>query len=188
MFRNSGRSTLAALAMFAALFFHANTAHAEGIRFAIYNLDTANCLDVAHAATTPGAGLIQYHCTGGTNQLWQADVVNYATSGGGAIVVLRNANSGLCLDLAQQSAAPGVGLVQNTCNGSTSQQWVIDPPWQSTSIGGGNSVATVRTWRHIKNQFSGLCIDNVSPGGDYTPAQQWTCISQNNQLWRVPLF
>ena len=186
---NASLSALAATLLgITATFAPTQAAHADGTSFAIYNLDTQNCLDVKTWSTSPGAIIQQYHCAATTNQWWYADVIDYDRPGGGAIVHLRSVGSGLCLDLATVSPAPGIGLIQNTCNGSASQEWIIDPPWQSSSIGGGSSVASVRTWRHIKNAYSGLCIDNVSPGGDRAKVQQWDCANVNNQLWRVPLF
>ena len=72
---------------------------------------------------------------------------------------------------ASQSTANGVGLVQATCNGNTSQQWVTE------AMGSG--------YFRVKSRFSGLCMDvNAASTADGASVIQWACGTGTNQQWK----
>ncbi|BDP43918.1 hypothetical protein DAETH_38870 (plasmid) [Deinococcus aetherius] len=83
---------------------------------------------------------------------------------------LINVNSGLCLDVPQDSRVQ-VQLQQWTCNGLGPQNWLV-----------GASASGTFT---LKGQNSGLCMDvdkdSRSPGG---VVQQYTCNGLGPQNWR----
>ncbi|MGQ3053680.1 MAG: RICIN domain-containing protein [Roseateles sp.] len=126
---------------------------------------SSKCLDVLGASSSAGATVIQWACSGGTNQQWSFED---AGSGWSRVKV---AHSGQCLDLASQSTANGVAVVQASCNGNTSQQWATE------DMGGG--------YFRIKSRYSGLCVDvNAASTSDGASVIQWACGTGNNQQWK----
>lgn len=126
---------------------------------------SSKCLDVQGASTSSGAALIQWACSGSSNQQWSFE------DAGGGWSRLKAGHSGLCLDLSSQSTANGTTLVQASCNGNTSQQWATE------DMGSG--------YFRIKSRFSGLCVDvNAASTTDGASVIQWACGTGNNQQWR----
>jgi hypothetical protein len=126
---------------------------------------SSKCLDVNGASISSGTGLIQWACSGGTNQQWTFE------SAGSGWSRLKAGHSGQCMDLASQSSANGVAVVQATCNGGTSQQWATE------DMGGG--------YFRIKSRYSGLCVDvTAASTADAAKVIQWSCSTSNNQQWK----
>lgn len=76
----------------------------------------------------------------------------------------------MCMDLASQSTAYGVGIVQAKCSAAISQQWA------SEDMGDG--------WLRLKSRHSGLCLDvNGAKKADSTPVIQYACSTAANQQW-----
>ena len=183
------RNSVILSAAFLAVFYIGgiNKASAADNSFAVFNGATGKCIDVIGYSTVPGTALQQWTCSDTTNQLWTIEVFGY-TNVGGEIFKLINVGSGLCLDLAQQSNTNGIRVVQNTCSGSTTQQWQLDPPTQSL-LAGGTIVGSANAYRAIRNRYSGLCLDAAASGANGDTVQQWSCGNNaNNQAWRLPIF
>jgi hypothetical protein len=106
------------------------------------------------AAIASGSGLA-------VAQLSQAHV-----SGGDQI---QSNGSGKCLQPANGS--PGAAIVQETCNGTVSQQ----------------SPQGISRYNYNDNWFasssSGLSLDARGGDNDGTPIEQWTCDKFSNELW-----
>lgn len=85
---------------------------------------------------------------------------------------LTNRNSGLVLDVYQQSTADGGDAVQWAWNGGDNQRWRVQ------DAGSG--------YVRIVNVNSGKCLDvyqnSTADGGDVV---QWTCNGGNNQQWQI---
>lgn len=81
---------------------------------------------VSGAANWAGAPVIQWYNTGGSEQHWYFDTVEdssntpYPYEQYSTVYLLRNANSGLCLDT---DGNAGDQLVQTTCNANDYGQW-----------------------------------------------------------------
>jgi hypothetical protein len=86
-----------------------------------------------------------------------------------AIVKLVSSANGKCLQPINGSRNQGDAIVQETCNGSTAQQWTV------------HLVNSTRT--HLINRDSGLCLDARGKAANGTPIQQWTCNGISNENW-----
>ena len=101
---------------------------------------TSMCLDVKDNGTTPGTTVDLWPCNGQQNQQWQL--------GNGGIV---GKQSGLCLDSAGGPTVDNaIQLVMNLCNGTTSQNWVLNEmimeldtnaPYKCADAEGGSGAA-----------------------------------------------
>lgn len=90
-----------------------------------------------------------------------------------AIVEFQSNYSGKCLQ--PVNGSQGAAIVQETCNGSLSQQWTQGP---SEGSGGTSSNA-----EHYANRSSGLCLDARGNATNGTPIEQWTCNWISNENW-----
>lgn len=117
--------------------------------------------------------------------------------------------SGLCLDVAGNTTAPGAAVQVYACNGGPNQQWDVDAAGEIRTFGGtrcldvaGQSTALeapIVSWQcngqdnqkwvvnangTIVGKQSGLCLDvrNAATTGK-TPVQVWTCTGNPNQVW-----
>jgi hypothetical protein len=90
-----------------------------------------------------------------------------------SIIELQSSYSGKCLQPANSSQ--GAAIVQETCNGSLSQQWTQGP---SEGSGGTSSNA-----EHYVDRSSGLCLDARGNATNGTPLEQWTCNWISNENW-----
>jgi hypothetical protein len=86
------------------------------------------------------------------------------------IVQLQSNASGKCLQPVNRSPNQGAAIVQETCNGSVSQQWT------ETSGSSSNSL-------HFVDRSSQLCLDARGGAVNGTPIEQWTCDSISNENW-----
>ncbi|GII05440.1 pectate lyase [Planobispora takensis] len=84
--------------------------------------------------------------------------------------VLVNAASGLCLDVSGKSTADGAALVQNTCNGATSQTWRL------SDVSGGRRLTAAHS-----GKCAGISGDSTSAG---KAALQQTCTTGAFHTWR----
>lgn len=89
------------------------------------------------------------------------------------IVQFQSHASGKCLQPVDGS--PGAAIVQETCNGSASQQWTQEA---STDSGGTDSNSL-----HFVNRSSRLCLDARGGATNGTPIEQWTCDWISNENW-----
>jgi Ricin-type beta-trefoil lectin domain-like len=85
------------------------------------------------------------------------------------IVKLVSSANGKCLQPVNGSHNQGDAIVQDTCNGSTAQQWAV------------HSVSSTKV--HLINRASGLCLDARGKAVNGTPIQQWTCNYISNENW-----
>jgi hypothetical protein len=85
------------------------------------------------------------------------------------IVKLVSVSSGKCLQPLDGSSDRGVAVVQQTCDGSVAQQWLVP--------------AGVTTKVHLINRASNLCLDARGKAVDGTPIQQWPCNTITNENW-----
>ena len=79
--------------------------------------ESGKVLDIAFAATKPGAPAVQSDWHGGANQRFRVQSLP------GGFVRIVAVHSGLALDTAGGSTAPAARIVQATWNGRPSQQW-----------------------------------------------------------------
>jgi glucosylceramidase len=116
----------------------------------------------------------------------------------------------MCLDVAGGNATAGTAVDEYTCNGSTAQQWTVDPNGTVQAmdgcldvVSGGTADGTkvdlytcngtgAQVWQHqsdgaLYNPQSGKCLDDTnwstSPG---TQLQIWDCSGNANQVWTLP--
>jgi glucosylceramidase len=118
--------------------------------------------------------------------------------------------AGMCLDVAGGNAADSTAVDEYTCNGTTAQQWTVDPNGTVEAmdkcldvVGGGTANGTqvdlytcngtgAQVWQprsdgSLYNPQSGKCLDDTnwatSPG---TQLQIWDCTGAANQQWSLP--
>ena len=128
--------------------------------------DNSNlCMGVSGASMAWGARVIQYYCGDGSGSAYPDQYWYYgpsATVNGVTYYQLKNANSHLCLALADNGSVDnGTSLVQWQCNGASDQYWHFYPrhsqgPWEfhnlrstkCVGLGGGSTApdATVIEW------------------------------------------
>ena len=150
----------------------------------LYNEGSHFCTGIRSDSLAPGAPTFQTTCDGSPAQQWNTVVVAYqegnSTSGASPVVTFVNANSGLCLD---NTTGPNSGTVQNTCNGSSSQKWVVGSPQVRSASGTYLAVS-----RAITTLGSAYCLD----GSLYVPVPSapntTTCSNATSQLWDVNVF
>ena len=174
---------IAGVAILFAGFWIGSSAHAASSS-ALVNLQTGQCVDVVGYSTVPGGPTQQYMCTGTGNQLWETQVISFGNDGS-PVVRFVSVGSGLCLDIA--SGSNGAAVIQNTCNGVASQNWVVGAPYVNTLVA-NSIVSQVVVARAVKNVATGLCLDAAASGGNTGVVQQWTCGNVNNQRWFVNIF
>ncbi len=75
----------------------------------IVNRDSGLCLDVYGSETTEGAPVIQWTCTGNTNQQWKITESPDSSLPGGYEITFTNKNSGL--NLAASGGQQGAGMI-----------------------------------------------------------------------------
>ncbi len=85
------------------------------------------------------------------------------------IVKLVSSANGKCLQPINGSHNQGDPIVQETCNGSTAQQWTV------------HLVSSTKV--HLINRDSGFCLDARGKAVNGTPIQQWTCNGISNENW-----
>lgn len=129
----------------------------------LLNAGTLKCLAVPQASKANGVGLIQWGCSGNSEQQWQLEWVE---GGNGDRYMVRNQNSGKCLAIPGGSTANGTQAVQWPCDGGSEQIWIYDSA------------------DRLHNLNSGKCL--AIPGSSTangTEAIQWTCTTSADQEW-----
>lgn len=89
------------------------------------NINSGQCLSVGAKSTAGGAGIIQWKCYGGKEQLWQR-FGQWTDNHGTEWFYLRNQNSGKCLADPASSLNDGVQLIQYGCDNGEEQTWSYD--------------------------------------------------------------
>jgi glucose/arabinose dehydrogenase len=118
------------------------------------------CLDVPGASTAPGTQLQLWECNRTNAQIWQ--FVQKTTDQ----FEVRRAGSNLCFEAAGSAFS---GLVQATCNNSTSQRFHVE------TLPGGVQVRRVGT---------NLCADVINNSNDLgTPIHLFTCNGTAAQIF-----
>ncbi|MFE2726527.1 RICIN domain-containing protein [Kitasatospora sp. NPDC059327] len=134
--------------------------------FAIGNLATYKCLEVADWRTDNGAPVREWTCTGGDNQQWvwtDADE-------------LVNVHSGKCLEIPAYRTDPGAPAGQWDCNGGLNQAW-SDADRLHSGL------------RHLVNRHSGRYLDVAGAStADGAPVIQWDLNGGYNQVWYYSPF
>ena len=138
----------------------------SGGYYQIVNKASGQCLDVKQedGATTPGARVQLWKCTGVTEQQWApiAQGTGYYT--------LVNRKSGQCLDIRGGSSTAGTPIQQYPCNGTWAQAWL-----PSSYISGGPQ------YGEVLSGLSAQCLDDTGNGTGF--AMEWTCQGNDAQLW-----
>ena len=130
----------------------------------IVSESNGKCIDVRGASGAEGAQVIQFQCTGNTNQLWLIEQV----ADGYKIL---SVHSGKCLSVVGASLDRGAMVIQSRCAGDQSQLW---------------NMVRVRNGFELVARHSGLCL-NVEGGADRNGAHliQWPCHAKPNEVWLI---
>ncbi|WP_440098859.1 RICIN domain-containing protein [Streptosporangium sp. H16] len=128
---------------------------------------TNKCLDVQDGSHANSANLIQYDCTGATNQRFRLIRVS-----GNDFEIRPTHVTGKCLDIQGGSPALGARVIQFDCTGASNQRFALD--------NGGSSLNSIRP-RHVFN----MCFDVPSAGtANSVNIIQFTCKGgARNQLF-----
>ncbi|MDB4937588.1 MAG: hypothetical protein JWP87_4560 [Labilithrix sp.] len=131
---------------------------------------SSQCLDVrgGPAATTDGARLEQWGCSGELNQAF-----TFKDMGSGRYEMIAK-HSGKCVSLVGGGLANGTQIQQAACTGGAAQLW---KPQDSAS--GGTQLVSVA---------SGRCLDVIggpSATSEGVLAELWDCTGQANQSWTI---
>lgn len=141
------------------------TPQPTGLANGTYRITARNSgksLNVAAAATTDGANVIQWTYGGGNHEKW------FVQNLGSGVYSIRNVNSGRALDVVSASTADGADINQWYYSGNNNQKWRIE------------SVAT--GYYRIVSVNSSKCVDIVANStADGAAINQWTCSGANNQ-------
>ena len=86
-----------------------------------------------------------------------------------AIVKLVSGQNGKCLQPLNGSPYAGEPIVQEACNGSHAQQWLV------------HAVSSTKV--HLINRASGLCMDVAGKAVSGVPIDQWPCNWISNENW-----
>ncbi|HTN84058.1 MAG TPA: RICIN domain-containing protein, partial [Sorangium sp.] len=109
--------------------------------------------------------LVQRPCTGASDQQWQIQVIS------GTTAVVKNANSGKCLDVQGSSTANMANIIQSDCADKNSQKWDL--------VDRGSGVVSLRS------VGSGKCVDvSGASTADDGRFIQYTCHTGTNQQFR----
>ncbi|MGW0059277.1 RICIN domain-containing protein [Streptosporangium sandarakinum] len=94
----------------------------------LVNVNSGKCLDVLGWSTADFATVTQYTCHGGANQKWELVQVTVAPGQPNNRMMLRNQNSGKCLEILNYSTADFGEAVQYGCYEGANQVWA-SPQW-----------------------------------------------------------
>ncbi|WP_441250315.1 family 20 glycosylhydrolase [Kitasatospora sp. McL0602] len=142
---------------------YATSAGRSGHTYALTSAATGSALDVAGSSTAPGAAVIEYHPTGGTNQQW-----TFQDTGTGAYQLV-SVRSGLCLDVTGSATTDGAAVIQWTCTGTPNQLWALSPTGTLTAAHSGKL----------------LTIANSGSPTDSTPIVQSAATGAAYQQWQL---
>ncbi|GEC10235.1 hypothetical protein SSP24_78900 [Streptomyces spinoverrucosus] len=89
--------------------------------FQIVNSASGKCLDIYEAESGDGTPVIQYSCTGGSNQRWRVK------ASGTAFQIVSAMNS-KCLEVFGGTSRDGDDVAVWSCNGGDHQKWLLAEP------------------------------------------------------------
>lgn len=159
------------------------------------------CLDVAGYSGANNKNVQIYNCDGYDDQRWYLTTtahvpVSLNQSSGGSFY-LKNAKSGLCLDIAGGWAQPDDTARMSICNGAQDQQFSAhvpgsyDPFRPSLSLTPWNNGDILITVLAVSNGTSGHCLDVAgTTGNSGNDVQLWECLgpwspNYQDQVWNV---
>ena len=125
----------------------------------LWNANSGKCIGAWGWGTADGTRLVQWDCTGDTNQLWQVPGHPVPVKSGWVIGL-----AGKCLDVQASRTANGTPVQIYGCNGSPAQTWSLD-------------AGSLRAL--------GKCLDVPnSSGANGTRLQLWDCNGSTSQVWQ----
>jgi hypothetical protein len=128
------------------------------------------CLDDTAFSKSWGTQMQVWSCSGGSNQAWNGNYINYNNS----TELLKNAYSGLCLDVYQDSSQNGAAAVQWPCNPNDPAQIMH---WTVCSNNNFNCIT-------LQAAGTGTCLDDRYSGtANGTKQQFWQCNGSTAQQW-----
>src|SRR5579875_2704267 len=181
--------------------------------------------DNEYFSTANASTLESFAASNGVQELsfWEVDgydkptgyqyssIFNQLGGGGGGTGVTGTVTGyeGLCLDDRSASTANYNPVQVYTCNGTSAQQWTVEPGNTLEVLGkcldvdaAGTSDGTTvdiytcngtgaQTWvpqsnGSLLNPESGKCLDDTGYGGSGTQVQIWDCSGNANQEWTLP--
>ncbi|MEV4539648.1 RICIN domain-containing protein [Asanoa sp. NPDC049518] len=126
-----------------------------GVAVSLVNPQSARCMDVSGASTTPGAQIHIWDCHNGTNQKWTRTAANELRVYGNR-----------CLDVNGSGTANGTKIQIWDCNGTGAQKF------------------TFQANGSILVPASGKCLDVTGSGtANGTKVQLYTCNGSGAQRW-----
>ncbi|GAA1255664.1 hypothetical protein GCM10009665_52720 [Kitasatospora nipponensis] len=144
----------------------AAAAHPTALPYNLVNVASGLDLDVAGAATTEGAGIVQQPANGAGDQQWQL------VPTGDGYYRIDNLKSGLLLRAPAGATGAGTQLVQAHDDNSSAAQWKLTP------TGNGSYTVTARS----VGQMADLAGGSTAAG---TPVVQAGAGSAATQQWRL---
>jgi glucosylceramidase len=179
------------------------------------NPDGSKALIAYNGATSPAPITVNWGGESFTYTLPARTSATFTWSGTQSGTSLSNTGTvggygGMCLDVAGGNAADSTAADEYTCNGTTAQQWTVDPNGTVEAmdkcldvVGAGTSDGSLvdlytcngtgaQVWQprsdgSLYNPQSGKCLDDTnwatSPG---TQLQIWSCTGAANQRWTLP--
>jgi len=123
------------------------------------------CVDVAKASQVDDSIVVQWYCSGATNQQFRFEQV-------GSYYRIKAGHSGKCLSVKGASQEQGAAIVQLTCADRTHQLWTV--------TGSGSDM-------QLKVRHSGMCLNiNYASKELDAPMIQYTCQTNGpNDLWKL---
>ncbi|MFD9444677.1 RICIN domain-containing protein [Streptomyces sp. NPDC060006] len=127
------------------------------------NASSGKCMAVPNNSGANGTELVQWTCTGNSDQVWTPVAV---PGGDGNRIKLVNFNSDKCLAIGGSSTEAGAKAIQWECTGNDDQIWIRDSALR------------------LRNLNSDLClaVPNSSQANG-TKLIQWTCTLGLDQQW-----
>lgn len=129
------------------------------------NQASGKCADVVSASTANAAEVVQYTCSGASNQQFALQNL------GNGYYNLVAQHSGKCLDVGNASTADGAAVIQYTCGSGTNQQWEL---------------RVAGSYHQLVARHSGKCLDVPgSSTANGTRLKTYTCNTGTNQRWTL---
>ncbi|MBS2531246.1 RICIN domain-containing protein [Catenulispora sp. NF23] len=145
--------------------------------FALGNIQSSKCLAIGAGSKAGGAGVIQWTCDSGNEQMWYANGPWYPDGDGVPYFQVVNYNSHMCLADPGDSPNNNVQLIQYGCDGGPEQLWFL----------GGATAIEPNMLIVAQRYHSNQCVaDGASSSNNGAPIVQWTCDGQQEQQWLVP--
>ncbi|MFI5733541.1 RICIN domain-containing protein [Kribbella sp. NPDC051587] len=163
--------------------FEVHTVHGNGVG----NDGKPRCFDVDDMRQDDGAALLQWPCSGTSNQ--QMTVEYLEGSSYDTVVRLRFAHSGKCATVQGGSLGNAVPVVQQTCTADASQQWILRPVFTGQPLAGRYKMAAVRGGKVLDIQDCGTNPASTEirmwdwvPG---SPCQRWQIVPKGDDVYQI---